>query len=127
MFFGGDGNDTLIGGEGADDLRGQNDNDTLIGGAGVDILSGDGGNDILTGGDDADRFVFRSGWGDDVITDFANDGIETIDVRTVAGLDSLADFIITQIGADVELSYNGDSILVEDITIADLDASDFNF
>lgn len=46
MFFGGAGNDTLIGGNG---------NDVLVGGAGTDTLIGGFGNDVLTGGAGADK------------------------------------------------------------------------
>jgi Ca2+-binding RTX toxin-like protein len=44
---GGDGDDTLIGGAGADVLAGNGGNDRLLGGAGVDILDGGPGDNIL--------------------------------------------------------------------------------
>ena len=46
MFFGGAGNDTLIGGDG---------NDVLVGGAGADTLMGGFGNDVLIGGAGIDK------------------------------------------------------------------------
>lgn len=56
IVVGGDGNDTLNGGDVEDDLRlyGEGGGDTLRGANGDDILSGDGGNDTLRGysGDD---------------------------------------------------------------------------
>lgn len=48
------GNDTLIGGLGADILRGGAGNDQLFGGAGADLLLGEAGNDTLDGGDGDD-------------------------------------------------------------------------
>ncbi len=74
LLFGSTGNDTLIGGNGADQLFGQDDNDTLLGKAGADQLFGGNGNDTLTGGsgNDAlfgdagnDRFVWNAGDGSD--------------------------------------------------------------
>ena len=47
---GGNGNDILIGGTGADSLDGGDGRDLLIGGAGKDTLTGDAGDDILIGG-----------------------------------------------------------------------------
>ena len=50
QLFGGDGNDTLTGGSGNDDLSGQDGNDSLFGGAGNDALSGGSGADFIAGG-----------------------------------------------------------------------------
>jgi VCBS repeat-containing protein len=64
------GDDSLSGGAGNDILFGQGGNDTLSGGAGNDLLAGGTGNDVLSGGSGADIFLFRSGEGNDRITDF---------------------------------------------------------
>ena len=81
-IFGEDGNDSLSGGDGDDILSGGDDNDKLLGGNGDDsIVGGDGkdtlnggkGNDTLTGGKGADIFVYKSGDGDDIITDYAKE------------------------------------------------------
>ena len=92
-LYGGSGNDTLIGGSGNDSLNGYtgNDklsggdgNDTLLGGAGSDSLNGGAGddtlwggigNDTLKGGTGADLFIYNSGEGKDIISDFANDDL----------------------------------------------------
>jgi Ca2+-binding RTX toxin-like protein len=50
IMFGGDGNDTLVGGSGNDQIDGGAGNDSLYGGAGGDSLCGDVGNDSLYGG-----------------------------------------------------------------------------
>jgi hypothetical protein len=64
-----DGDESLLGGAGAqyiqglagdDTLRGQGGDDTLSGGAGDDRLRGGWGNDVLSGGEGADRFVFAA-------------------------------------------------------------------
>ena len=46
---------------------------SLKGGKGNDTLQGGGSNDTLTGGDGADIFVYKSGDGNDVITDYKED------------------------------------------------------
>jgi predicted extracellular nuclease len=70
ILNGGNGNDTLIGGNGKDTLNGGISNDILVGGNGDDLLNGGQGNDTLTGGRGSDRFVLAAGAGIDTITDF---------------------------------------------------------
>lgn len=86
-LYGGAGNDTLSGGQGADYLQGDADADSLdggegadmlYGGAGADTLAGGAGNDLLRGGADADTYQFSGAWGDDVIED--SDGAGSIEV-----------------------------------------------
>ncbi|MBN3943305.1 DUF4347 domain-containing protein [Nostoc sp. NMS9] len=85
-LYGGNGNDSLLGGSNNDYLYGQNDSDRLIGnagndylygGAGDDILIGGAGNDLLYGQTGADIFVLASGNGSDSIFDF-KDGIDKL-------------------------------------------------
>ena len=54
----------------ADRLVATAGNDEVTGGRGNDWIEGCGGNDTLTGGAGADKFVFRSDSGHDVVTDF---------------------------------------------------------
>ncbi len=49
-------------------------NDLIDGGRGNDQIDGGGGDDTLTGGSGHDVFVFRQGFGNDVITDFGYEG-----------------------------------------------------
>ena len=65
-LYGADGNDSLVGNAGNDKIYGQNGNDTLWGGI---------GNDTLKGGAGADVFIYNSGEGKDVISDFGNDDL----------------------------------------------------
>jgi Ca2+-binding RTX toxin-like protein len=98
---GSQGGDSITGTNGANLLDGQNGNDTLNGGGGNDVLIGGLGNDILTGGAGNDRFVFRPGFGNDVITDFhfaggtfttSNANHDTLDLQGL-GIADLNDLI----------------------------------
>jgi Ca2+-binding RTX toxin-like protein len=60
IVFGGGGGDTLSGGEGYDKLYGGAGNDVLSGDAGDDRLKGGAGDDHLKGGTGRDNFVFTS-------------------------------------------------------------------
>jgi Ca2+-binding RTX toxin-like protein len=51
-------------------LTGSDQANRLDGGIGDDRLVGGRGDDMLTGGRDADTFIFKAGFGHDVITDF---------------------------------------------------------
>ena len=67
---GGSGVDTIYGGSGNDSILGNNGNDKLYGDDGADTLIGGKGNDTLIGGNGKDVFVYASGNGNDVITDY---------------------------------------------------------
>ncbi len=69
---GGAGADTIFGGDGNDSIFGGTGNDSIFGGTGNDSIFGGTGNDTLTGGNGADTFVYASGGGKDVITDYSS-------------------------------------------------------
>lgn len=121
------GNDQVYGGQGEDSLFGDSGQDLLDGGLDNDVLRGGSGNDTLTGGSGVDRFNYEDGWGDDIITDFANDGQEKINLFAVTGVSSLSDLTLTNVGGDVRIQYAGNSILLENLQVSDLDNSDFIF
>lgn len=58
-------NDTIFGGNGADEIYAGLANDLVNGEAGADVIFGEGGNDVLSGGDGAD--IVRGGSGNDTI------------------------------------------------------------
>lgn len=124
-FYGGTGNDALFGGSGQD---------TLYGGAGFDTLHGGLGNDVLQGNFNADTFVFAAGHGQDTITDFdATNPYEVIDFSYHAALNELGDILgpngaAQQQNNDVFIDTGGgNSILLLNVDLDDLDASDFIF
>ncbi len=121
-------NNVIIGNTGADTLAGGAGDDVLSGRNGADVLTGGFGNDTLTGGADADLFVFATGSGRDMISDYT-DGVDRIDL---SGLDAIVDFAdlqashLRQAGANVVLDAgNGDTLVIRATTLAALDAGDF--
>ncbi|NSY36944.1 calcium-binding protein [Leisingera sp. ANG59] len=122
---GGNGNDRLIGGGGNDTMSGGTGSDTMNGGNGRDVLIGHKGDDLLTGGGRADTFVFHKGHGNDTITDFTA-GQDHIQIGR--GASRLGQLDFEQQGDDVLVSFANVTILVEDITVAQLqDADNFLF
>ena len=126
---GGSGDDSLDGGTGGDFLYGDSGSDTLDGGEGSDRLYGGTGDDRLTGGAGADTFLFDTGNGDDIVTDFAN-GEDLIDLREFTEITSFADLTITSHGDDVVIDlsgHGGGTVRLENVSESDLVADDFVF
>jgi len=117
--------ENLIGSIRNDVLEGSGANNVLIGGLGNDRLAGLAGNDILRGGANNDTltgdagldvFVFNPGEGSDRITDFTV-GDDRIELRAANGLNDLAFVAVVD---DVRITFGALTILVEDITVAEL-------
>ena len=147
--LGGSGNDAILGNDmtvllsgngGADRLTGGAGNNSLFGGLGNDILRGMGGNDYLNGaiGDDRleggtgnDIFVFGNGFGRDIVTDFDEfSAAEKIDLSAVTEITSFADLQanhLSQVGANALITDGLNTITLNNVLIADLDAGDFIF
>jgi Ca2+-binding RTX toxin-like protein len=70
------GNDTLIGGAGADELHGDEGNDSISGLGGVDVLDGGDGDDSINGGPGNETLV--GGAGDDTFVWNPGDGSDTL-------------------------------------------------
>ncbi|WP_316862479.1 calcium-binding protein [uncultured Cohaesibacter sp.] len=123
VIVGSDYNDTLVAN---DDWNG------LSGGAGDDILNGKGGDDYLYGDAGNDTFVFADGDGNDSIEDFIA-GAGTDDVIDLSNVVSLSDYasvlaVAADQGSDVLLTIDADnSILLRDVSVADLHQDDFRF
>ncbi|MFC3080521.1 calcium-binding protein [Phenylobacterium terrae] len=148
LVQGGDGEDTLMGGQGDDSLNGNAEDDRLEGGAGADTLRGEGGDDTLIGGgqgadsldggsgDDLlqganlrgggghDTFQFFVEFEPTVVHDFQNGTDQLEGVGVPLGVDVLS--LATQVGADVQFTYNGLTFLtLKNILVSQLDDSDF--
>ncbi|WP_152612154.1 calcium-binding protein [Leisingera sp. ANG-S5] len=119
------GDDYLSGGSGNDLIEGGVGHDTLYGRSGSDTLRGQAGDDQLHGGTGADVFIFHRGYGNDTIQDFTA-GQDHIKIGV--GANGMDDLEFQTRGDDVLVSFSNVTILVEDITLAQLqDADNFLF
>ncbi|WP_264213139.1 calcium-binding protein [Leisingera thetidis] len=127
------GRNDLEGEGGYDKLWGFGGKDTISGGRGRDTIDGGSGDDVLSGDQDADRFVFNDGFGNDVINDFQTKGRkEKIDLDGVSAIKHFRDLKNNHLSengdGDAVISDNrGNTITLEDVSIADLSANDFIF
>ncbi len=111
----------LIGNKGANALYGLYGNDRLDGGR---------GNDRLTGGIGIDTFVFKTGSGQDIVTDF-EDGMDQVDL-TGSGITTLnllqTLMSLSADGHDVVITLNdSDRLVIRDMQMVDLGQFDFIF
>ena len=122
---GGEGGDYIDGGDGHDVVLGGGGDDRLLGSTGDDRLEGGEGWDQLWGGEGRDSFVFKGGWGDDVVHDFA-DGEDALalDAAAYAQLDQAIDNAV-QNGDDVVLAFDGGTVTLANTTIANVTHDDF--
>lgn len=87
-------------------ITGNSKANSIVGGKGADTLNGGSGNDTLTGGNGKDVFVYASGGGKDVITDYtANQD----SIRVTSG--SITNASLS--GSDVVLKVGSGSITVK--------------
>lgn len=110
IILGGNNNDSLFGGTGFDELIGGNGDDSIVGGAGNDSIFGSRGNDTLLGGDNND--TIRGEAGDDVIS--GNSGADKLYGDT--GNDTIdggggRDDIFGDVGDDELFGGNGDDLI----------------
>lgn len=130
VVYSGFGNDIVAGGFGNDKLFGGDGDDNLQGGDGNDLLSGDFGNDQLEGGNGSDTFIFRTGFGNDVIADFSVTGGDVIQIAGFSGIDEFSDLATLFNEADGSTVINftpSDSLSLVGVSVANLSANDFLF
>ena len=124
------GDDTLTGTATNESFDGQAGNDTINGGGGNDVLVGGAGNDALTGGSGNDTFVFKAGFGHDVITDFVagagtDDAIE-FQNNIFADFDAVL-AAASASGSDTVITVDADnSITLQNVALASLHQDDFH-
>ena len=115
--------ENLTGSGGSDSLTGDNARNVLTGGGGLDSLYGLDGNDrliggrqadLLTGGVGRDTFVFNPNEGIDRIADFVA-GQDTIELLAA---NNLSDLTFQQIGTDVRIVFQQNTIFVANTTVA---------
>ena len=91
-IYGGDGTDLLCGDGGNDAIYGENDSDMLLGGNGNDILDGGAGRDVMLGGAGNDTYIIDNTG--DIITEFYNEGTDTIQSSINYKLDNTVENLI---------------------------------
>ena len=104
IINGGSDSDSIYGGTGNDSILGNAGNDKLYGEAGADTLAGGKGNDTLTGGAGNDVFIYKSGQGNDIVTDYS-----TSDKVSITG----GKYIRSTVGNDVKFTVGTGSILLK--------------
>ncbi|MGY4344809.1 Ca2+-binding RTX toxin-like protein [Bradyrhizobium sp. GM7.3] len=102
----------------------------IIGNSAANVITGGLGNDILTGGGGADNFVFNSGDGSDIITDFSPGSGAGHDVVQLNGFafTSFADVqaAMSQVGNDVYLKLTSqDTLVFRNTTVSAFTSDDF--
>ena len=102
----------------------------ITGNSAANVITGGFGNDILAGGDGADTFVFNSGDGSDIITDFSPGSGAGHDVVQLNGV-AFTSFVdvqaaMTQVGSDAYLRLTSqDTLVFRDTTISAFTSDDF--
>lgn len=123
-------NDSMSGWASFDNINGGAGNDTINGNAGIDRLDGGANNDTLTGGTQSDTFIFRTGFGNDTITDFVA-GASTDDV--IEFRDGIfADFSAVMAaastsGSNTIITDGSNTITLQNVALASLHQDDFRF
>ena len=110
-------------------LSGNIGQNTLRGGAGDDMIMTGAGDDAMLGEDGADTFIFRQGDDRDTIADFTKgeDGILLAGFEGINSFDDLATKMF-RYDNDVWIQLgNGDRLMIQNIDVGDLEASDFTF
>jgi Ca2+-binding RTX toxin-like protein len=115
-----------------DTLLGLAGNDRLFGGGGGDLLDGGTGADFLNGGAGDDRYIYRPGYGADLIFGFVTGAgsEDRISLGGFANIVSLNDVLAraTQVGADSVINFGGgDTLTLRNVTVGSLRADDFIF
>jgi Ca2+-binding RTX toxin-like protein len=120
-------------------LIGSDEANVLQGMIGRDRLEGGGGDDILTGGRESDSFVFKPGFGHDVVTDFAVSGswsaigpthdILEFDSTVFADLDAVFAHSADTADGVLITADSGDTLRLHNVTLAKLQVhpEDFHF
>lgn len=118
-----------------ENVGGSGFDDNLRGNASDNVLDGEGGSDILRGYSGADTFVFTifqaaNSANNDIVADFVNGSDKIMIEGGVVTFDSFNEVvaIASQQGANVVLAFGADETLtLQNVTMAQLDASDFIF
>ncbi len=133
FILGGNYDDMMRGDGGDDHIDGHGGDDTLNGRGGDDMIHGGTGDDELTGGSGNDTFIFAGAFGEDTITDFdADDDIIEFDSSVFNNYNDVLNNAYETGGGwfssgGVTIENGSNSIVLEDVSLSDLDAANFMF
>jgi Ca2+-binding RTX toxin-like protein len=123
--------DVILLGKGNISAYGNSANNFIAGNAGANTLGGGKGADTLEGNGGADLFHFVKGDGRDTILDFvaSGKGQDHIDLDDYGSNLKFKNLDIEKLGKhDVDIDFgHGDHLVLKDVNIKDIDASDFLF
>ena len=128
----GDGDNIINTGAGDDTVTSGNNADTINTGGGDDVINAGGGNDKMTGGTGSDDFIFKDGFGTDVIYDFDVSNVdEYIDLSAVTGITNYTDLKTNHLRSnstnEAEIFDEANTITLAGVSTADLSDTDFIF
>ena len=126
--IGSSGGDRITGNGAANLFDGFSGNDTIDGFGGNDTIIGGAGNDSLRGGTGDDVFVFRSGFGKDLVGDFALGtpaNHDTLDLRGLGFASVAAVLAATDLGPNAVIHVGVDDITLSGVTKAQLAAASY--
>lgn len=113
--------ENIAGSRGNDVIRGNAADNIIRGNGGADRIFGGEGNDLVFGGSGADKFVFKNGSDIDRIRGF-NGNEDAILIRGAKASD--LEFSVSGKDAIVEYTDFGDSIILENVRLSDLNVED---
>ncbi len=111
------GNDTILGGDGADILHGQRGNDSLSGGAGDDELYGELGNDVISGGDGNDIALGDVGV---ISRAYQANGAAVVNPNGSWHKDVLLTDVVSVTGSYMMTNIDGSVAMADDLSSADM-------
>ena len=112
IIYGADGDDTLSGELGNDYVIGADGADTIDGGAGDDVILGGIGNDTITTSEGNDTVIYRTGDGQDTITDTdtaGNDILRLTEINSKLSNNTTDKLFLTKSGTDLIIQFKDDS------------------
>ncbi|MBA2676549.1 hypothetical protein [Ramlibacter sp.] len=126
---------TLAGTSSADTLTGGTGHDNIAGKGGADSITGGAGNDVLSGGTGGDRFVFATGFGHDIISDFTASGTghDYVKLVGISGVTTFSNVLANTADVNGHAVFTApgtsgaDTISFTGVTTAQLLSSDFLF
>ena len=107
-------------------MTGDDGSNRLYGFTGDDRIDGGAGDDQLWGNEGEDVFVFQPGHGSDWVIDFT-DGSDRIDLSAFS-LSDISELMVSPVGTNVVINAGedpSDNIILPNMDIGDVDASDF--